>query len=47
MKLGESVLEIYRITLLSNTVELNIDITRVLEIYRITLLSNWRRSWWR
>ena len=34
------VLEIYRITLLSNIYIANIDNRVVLEIYRITLLSN-------
>ena len=34
------VLEIYRITLLSNYVGAQGEVARVLEIYRITLLSN-------
>ena len=34
------VLEIYRITLLSNGVPVTLTISQVLEIYRITLLSN-------
>ena len=35
-----SVLEIYRITLLSNGLSAGISLFIVLEIYRITLLSN-------
>ena len=37
---GHGVLEIYRITLLSNVMSVNRGIKKVLEIYRITLLSN-------
>ena len=35
------VLEVYRITLLSNFYELQEMALRVLEVYRITLLSNY------
>ena len=34
------VLEVYRITLLSNLIPIWLVITEVLEVYRITLLSN-------
>ena len=37
---GHGVLEIYRITLLSNRVQYDDQVGIVLEIYRITLLSN-------
>ena len=41
---GTEVLEIYRITLLSNDLEPTEGFTAVLEIYRITLLSNLLKS---
>ena len=34
------VLEVYRITLLSNELKFTKDMCEVLEVYRITLLSN-------
>ena len=40
MLFSTTVLEVYRITLLSNTAKLADDINQVLEVYRITLLSN-------
>ena len=40
MALAASVLEVYRITLLSNDAEVTIYVVHVLEVYRITLLSN-------
>ena len=36
----DKVLEVYRITLLSNLDALTAKLTSVLEVYRITLLSN-------
>ena len=35
------VLEVYRITLLSNEEDVLNESKKVLEVYRITLLSNW------
>ena len=38
--INANVLEVYRITLLSNDIELDNCMNAVLEVYRITLLSN-------
>ena len=41
MQIGDTVLEVYRITLLSNHTLFVHFIEYVLEVYRITLLSNY------